>query len=183
MRILAPAAALAIVTTLMLGGCVPTEPTASPTPEPSPTPVFASEEEALAAAEDAYAAYLAVSDAITADGGASPERIEPLVTEEQLPDVLSSFDAYASRSLRSQGATQFDTMTLQQYEDIGNGTAEVDVYGCIDVSDVRIFSADGVDVTPSDRVNRVAVELGFVAGADSVVRLARSAAWTGEDFC
>ena len=48
-------AALAVV--LLLTGCSLASPEVAPTPTPSATPVFASEEEALAAAEEAYAAY------------------------------------------------------------------------------------------------------------------------------
>ena len=53
------AVALAV---LLLSGCVPQQSTDTPTPEPSSTPVFATEEEALAAATAAYAAYQAGVD-------------------------------------------------------------------------------------------------------------------------
>ena len=91
MRTLAPVSALAIVISLMLGGCVPSAPAASPTPEPSSTPVFASEEEALAAAEEAYAAYLAVIDEIHADGGAGVERLEVVATPEVTNNEADGF--------------------------------------------------------------------------------------------
>ena len=48
---------------LLLAGCVQTGTKDASTPAPSVTPVFASEEEALAAAEEAYACLLYTSDA------------------------------------------------------------------------------------------------------------------------
>ena len=60
---------------LVLAGCAPDVPAIQVPPTPTVTPLFASDEEALAAAEEAYAAYLAMSDEITSDGGERPERI------------------------------------------------------------------------------------------------------------
>ncbi|MBW4033634.1 MAG: hypothetical protein HIU88_13400, partial [Acidobacteria bacterium] len=52
---------LAVAMLLALVGCVPTGQHAASSPTASLTPVFASDAEALAAAEKAYAAYLKVS--------------------------------------------------------------------------------------------------------------------------
>src|SRR3954462_13593979 len=57
---------------LALAGCVPTDSHPTSWPHPSATPVFASDAEALAAAEKAYAAYEAAVDrslqSISVDG-------------------------------------------------------------------------------------------------------------------
>ena len=67
---LRPIAVLAAAFVLAaLSGCVQTTEKPTPTPTAAATPAFASDEEALAAAEKAYAAYLAVLDDVTADGG------------------------------------------------------------------------------------------------------------------
>ena len=72
---------LGVATTLALGlalaACSTGGTPLPPAPSPSVTPVFASDEEALAAAKDAYTAYLKVSDQILVDGGANPDRIAP----------------------------------------------------------------------------------------------------------
>ncbi|MCU1637074.1 MAG: hypothetical protein JWQ68_2313, partial [Cryobacterium sp.] len=47
----------------------------------SEPPVFATDEDALAAATEAYAAYLSMSDRILMDGGAQPERIREVATK------------------------------------------------------------------------------------------------------
>ncbi len=61
--------ALVALAVLLLSGCLPPQTTVTPTPEATAAPVFASDEEALAAATAAYAAYLAMSDQIFAEGG------------------------------------------------------------------------------------------------------------------
>ena len=69
---LAAAGALALVLT----GCVGSP---APTPSPTPTeaaPIFASDEEALAAAVKAYELYTrSVASQVTDDGGVEPERV------------------------------------------------------------------------------------------------------------
>ena len=85
-----------------LVGCAPED---SPVPPPTPDvkPLFASDEEALAAAEEAYAAYLAMSDEISHDGGVNPERIAPFVTSERLVTELDSFGRQRDLGIRSAG--------------------------------------------------------------------------------
>ncbi len=52
-----------------LAGCVPDDVSPSTSATESPSPVFATDDEALAAAEAAYTAYLSASDAMLASGG------------------------------------------------------------------------------------------------------------------
>lgn len=166
---------------LLLSGCLPQSPTVMPTPQPSSTPVFASDEEALAAAEAAYAEYLRVSDAITADGGANPERIEPLVTESQRKAALASFVVYATKGLRTEGASKHDSLALQHYSEPGE--VILDLYVCVDVTDIRVLDASGADITPAGRVNRVPLEISYVGSSAEDLKLDRSEAWSGDDFC
>ena len=104
MWIIARASAAALAVAFVLVGCVPTTTPASPAPRPSATPVFATEAEALAAATKAYAAYVRVSDQITADGGANPERIAPHVTAAQLKRDRDVFAAYRAKKIVSVGS-------------------------------------------------------------------------------
>jgi len=176
MRILRPAAGL-LLCAIMLSGCVPTEPADEPSPEPTSASVFASEEEALTAAEEAYAEYLAVSDAISQDGGANPERIEPLVTEDRFPIELELFSQFEDQALRTEGATAFDSLELQQYD----GTP-IHAYVCLDVTDVRVFDAGGQDVTPTNRPGRLPLQIQLVV-FDRSTLLAESDVWDGDNFC
>ncbi|MEO7349354.1 MAG: hypothetical protein ABIW32_05800, partial [Terrimesophilobacter sp.] len=89
-RMLRPAVLL--VATLLLSGCVPSEPVITPVPEPSVTPIFASDDEALAAATDAYAKYLEVSDAIFASGGQGIEQLSEVLAGKQLQVEKDGFE-------------------------------------------------------------------------------------------
>ena len=172
---LIPVGSLALV--LLLSGCGDPTTTPSPPPSPSSTPVFASDEEALAAAEQAYAAYLAVSDAILADGGKDPDRIDPFVSDGYLEDALAGFDKYENGSLHTSGATAFDTVSLTNLTE-----DNLDLYLCLDVSQVRILNSAGTDITPANRTERLPLEVGFLLDA-SGLRLERSESWSGDDFC
>lgn len=143
---------------LLLSGCVPSDPLPTLPPTPTSTPVFASEEEALAAAEEAYAAYLEVSNEVGETGGTDPERIEPYVTPERMEAELRGAQALQSSGLRLVGASQFETIALQMVDAVGEET-EVVFYACWDGSRSRVIDSSGADVTPSDRVNRLVLEI------------------------
>lgn len=177
--------AAALVAVVLLAGCVPGDPVITPEPEPDATPVFASDEEALAAATEAYAKYLEVSDQITADGGVNPERLEPYVTPDQFVEELNAFRDLIDSSLRTEGQSQFDVVELQQYSDVGGGAASVTVYLCVDVTNVRVLSDSGTDITPSNRVDKFPLEVEVLveAGGASAGRVARSAPWSGTNYC
>ncbi|HEY9498117.1 MAG TPA: hypothetical protein VIQ78_03755, partial [Terrimesophilobacter sp.] len=172
-----------IATVALLSGCVPQEPVITPEPEPSSTPVFASDEEALAAATDAYAKYLEGSDQIAHDGGAGADRITSYLTTAQAAKELETFAQLKESGRSTQGATTFDKVRLQQYEKSPQGTDVVVVYLCLDVSAVEVQDAKGKDVTPSDRTNRLPLEVGFEASDSSRLLISRSEPWSGSDFC
>lgn len=178
----AAAVVLGVVAVLGMTGCVPEGGVPSLPPSPTSTPVFASEEEALAAAEDAYAAYSAMSDLITADGGQNPERLAPFVTEDQLAREIEGAEYFSSQGWRSQGSRQIGKALLQQYTDDG-GSAEIVVYVCVDISEVRIVDGGGVDVTPPDRPNLIALEVGMISGDESKLLIESSDQWSDTSFC
>src|SRR5690606_919779 len=86
-----------LLITLVLAGCTQPDPMPTPPPTPSAAPVFASDEEALAAAEEAYGKYLETVDAILADGGSNAERLKPLVTSALFEHEREGFATYASK--------------------------------------------------------------------------------------
>jgi hypothetical protein len=143
---------------LALTGCVGGTPLPTLPPSPTTTPIFASEEEALAAAEEAYAAYLEVSNLISSEGGVDPERIAPFVTERRLEDELRGFATLREHRLRVEGATRFGVIELQQAS-LDGEDAEVVFYACWDGSETRVFDSEGEDVTPADREVRVVLEV------------------------
>lgn len=174
-----------LVATLLLAGCVPAEPVITPAPEPSTTPIFASDEEALAAATDAYAKYLEVSDAITSDGGLGVDRVSTLVTAEQFVNEVAAFKDFSEVGLHTSGDSAADVVGLQSYWTAADETSKIVIYVCVHVSEVRILDSSNEDVTPTSRPNTYPLEVEFevTPGTPSVLKISRSEKWSGNDFC
>lgn len=150
----------------------------SPPPTPSPqAPIFASDEEALAAAEAAYAAYAAVDAAILADGGKGSDRIKDHVSATYEPTVLKAYAQIAEGGLVVRGEGSVERARL-----IEANREVVQIYACLDVGGTVVLNAEGVDVTPPERPLRTPVRLRFVPDGDRLL-LDGSEKWDGDDFC
>lgn len=170
--------ALVCVLAAALSGCVtePSKPAESTAP-PTATPIFANDEEALAAAEAAYAAYLAVDAQILADGGRDPERIKEVVTERYAERLLPEYSSLVENSLSIRGETVLDTASLIQ-----QASGSVQIYGCQDISATVVLTSDGTDATPTGRETRLPLVLSFET-IDGDLRIDWSDRWSGDDFC
>jgi len=177
-------AALAIVVALGFGmsGCVGGDPMPTLPPTPDSTPIFASEEEALAAAEAAYAAYSEVAGQIANDGGGQPERISPYVTARQLQNELDTAAYYERNGYRVAGEPSVMSVVLQQYLEAA-GAAEITIYVCLDVTTARVFDQSGVDVTPSNRQEVGALEVVLVGRSAAELQVDSSELWSDSSFC
>ncbi|WP_022893793.1 hypothetical protein [Agromyces subbeticus] len=170
---------------LLLSGCTGGgEP--SPTPSASTDaaePIFATDEEALAAAVAAYTAFEELSQTIAAEGGIEPERIERSVTSEYMPGLLEEFAQYQELGLRITGSASLDSFRLAEHSG-GADRVSVTLYVCRDVSGVRVIDAAGVDVTPADRQLRTPLVADLVSkdGADNLL-VNGVELWPGDDFC
>jgi hypothetical protein len=157
-----------------------------PPPEPSSAvePLFASDEEALEAATQAYEEYLLASNVVTASQDLSVESIEELVTAEYFELFVESVEGLRSQGLRTTGSSRILSTELQQwYEE--DDMASVIVYLCLDVSGVRVVDELNVDMTPADRATIVALEVGFEESDQvrSKLLVASSDAWSEGDLC
>jgi len=178
------AAALAAATALLLAGCTGDDAIVLPGPDPTTAPVFATDEDALAAAEVAYGEYLRASDAITAKNGADPNTIGEYVHSEYLPEVLEVFENYRVEGLVTEGVIAFDSVDLQQYSDDLVGPVTITFYVCLDVTRARLLDAEGDDVTPPERDDRVPLEVSMESAERTSELLVKSSElWTGADFC
>ena len=138
-----------------------------PPPEPSATvePLFASDEEALAAATEAYEEYLAVSNAASANPTETPSTLKDLVSDDYLDELQKSLRNLADQGLRTMGQSQISAAALQQYVEL-DSTALVVLYVCLDVSRVQVIDAQGQNLTPADRDPTVDLEVTFVGVKD-----------------
>ena len=177
------AVAITAVALVALSGCAPEPPPIVPEPTSTTPPLFASDEEALAAAEEAYREYLRVSDAIATDGGRDVERLEGLVTEELLGEEIENYAVYLDRGISVSGVTIFDVYELQQLVDNGDGSGLITLYACTDISQTKVLNAEGEDVTPNRKLI-LPVEIEIIVSDTKPKMLVQSTSqWSGENFC
>ncbi|WP_130505899.1 hypothetical protein [Microterricola gilva] len=168
----------------VLAGCA-----ASPVPVPTPSPtdaaapLFASDEEALAAAEAAYAAYLAASDAMLADGGRSPNAMRSFAIGQALEYELTGAADFLARNLRATGETRFSTYRLQSVRSSELWAVEVGLYVCDDLSDVDLVDAVGESQALPNRPVHIPYFISIVGDVQSGLRVAEKTLWEEGSFC
>lgn len=143
----------------ILSACTPE---AKPTPKPTKTAAFATDEEAFAAAEETYRAYV---DALNASDLGDAETFEPvyaLLTGTALKAERESLSKYQAADLSRSGDSTFDQFTPLRVDD-GTVTANL----CIDVSAVQLTYADGSSALPPDRITRDGRKVTFIPGSSS----------------
>jgi hypothetical protein len=178
------AAAVVLVAALAATACTP-QPQPPSTPAPSSTPLFASDEEALAAAEAAYAAYQTTEDLVFAEGGVQGERIQAVAVRDALQAANNGFESFREKGYRASGMTSFDTVKLQDYEpNVQNGEDIVSVYMCLDFTQTDVLDASGKSVVREGRALRQPFEMRFDAlpGERKLVLSSRSP-WTDSGQC
>jgi len=162
------------------------EPTRLPPPEEpaARAPLFASDEEALAAATEAYEEYLAVSNAITSNPDAPLAPLQEKTSSAHFENLEASITQLRAQGLRSEGSSALASVELQQHSQIGDEILIV-VYVCLDVSSTRLLDQNGNDVTPRDRADRVALEVALIneSGALRDLIVDGSETWTGGLNC
>lgn len=151
----------AVLLTTMMAGCIGPEPGGRHKPSPSPTPVFASDEEALAAAEAAYGAYVALADQVFVEGGKNPERLAAVAAGDFLEASVEEFRQANLEGLVSTGGTVFRDMVLQRYDPDSGREGLVVVYVCEDVSAVDVRNASGVSVVSANRPDSTTFQAAF----------------------
>ncbi|MBN9607395.1 MAG: hypothetical protein J0G30_12370 [Actinomycetales bacterium] len=163
---------------LLATACVPgTNPTPSPTPTVQPTPLFATEEEALAAARDAYSRYLEVAAEVVNEGGRQPENLEEVLTGTQLELETQAANDLASAGAYIEGSARLVSMDVQSFDN-----TTVQTYACVDYSELVLHRANGSveSLAVGDPV--VPLELGFRVVAETLL-LASQSNWDGASFC
>ncbi|MFN3707138.1 hypothetical protein [Microcella sp.] len=154
----------------------------APTGTDAAEPLFASDEEALAAAVEAYEEFLAVSAAILQDGGADPERLRPLVSDEVYELESAGFQEARDSGLRLVGANELLHAELQQWSVTGDRSAEVITYVCLSNEEADIVDEAGESVVTEDRVTRLTFEV-IIEFVSKDTLISSSAPWTGASVC
>lgn len=180
-RRLSAAAAACLLPALALAGCAAPPPPATP-PASAPSsagPAFASDEEALTIATDAYAAYLAMRDLILSEMGANPLRIGSVATAQAKESFKSDAADFADEEIRIVGSTKFDSVVLQGWSETG----KVTIYVCNDVSQTDLIGPDGASRVTQDRNPRSPWQIVVEVRSPSDSFVEARTLWAGENFC
>lgn len=177
-------AALAVGT---LTACAP-EPdpapswTASASPEVA-EPLFASDEEALAAAEAAYAAYQAAFDSVSADGGSDTAALNKVAEGAALERAMASAQKFKENAVFTTGESSFTTHKPQRLSYEAGGPVALVLYVCDDLTSLIAVGADGAPLAERDSAVLLpfVVEIGQGAGENLV--LTAKDLWEGTNYC
>lgn len=178
MRILAVAAVV-----LLLAGCVPVVDPVEPTPSPSAIPVFASEEEALAAAEEAYAAYEAAVDLSLTTY--SRTGLATVAVGDAYKQAVASSESFESQGRRLVGNSRVRIAGLLH----PGGLVELpsndpmQVYACLDVSATDVVDSSGKSVLGAERQTIFPEIVTFEISDGSRLLVSAVEVWEGDDFC
>lgn len=152
-RLLVP---LALICTL--AGC------ATPTPEPTPTPTgFATEDEAFAAAEATYRAYVDASNQVDFSDPKTAEDVYAWLAGDALAASREEFSAASAEGWTRNGSAEIVSMAPHM---VAPPYEAMTIDACVDISAVTVTDPSGDQVLPTEGI-----------GIQSVrVSLARSSA-------
>lgn len=166
-----------------LTGCTPTAP--PPTPSPTLTAIFASEDEALAAATDVFAAYLAAYDSAMASGGKDLGQVREYVGNDYFAE-LSEPGTVVTNGWHTSGVSTFEVRNVAVFARSAD-TASIELNICRDVSGIRVLDTSDRDVTPPDREARVPLTVSFLSSdlssPNSELTIVRVESWLDSDAC
>ncbi|WOF21811.1 hypothetical protein N8K70_10485 [Microbacterium betulae] len=154
----------ALIAALALSGC-------TPDPGPTPTPTgFATEEEAFAAAEETYRAYIDALNARNAgDEEADPQSFligEVLESDQRTREILEQSKQTIQGSL---DILSFTPETTTRIAD----AIQVDAIVCMDATNARILDSNGGDVTPEDTPSIYSLKIELTS-ADNTLKISAS---------
>lgn len=159
------ALAVAAAATVMLAGC-----DGSPQPAET-TPLFGSEQEAFAAAEQTYRDYVEAGNARASDPSSEADPLTYLVGD--------ALEAETASSATPSDVSTDGSIELLWFEvvDASPSYVRLSVESCLDLTRTRLLNANGEDVTPANRPDRVGIRAGlvWVGSAYKIEELAASA--------
>ena len=102
-------------------------------------------EDAAIVTGEAVLAYVALSDQITAQGGANSHLMAPLVSPEWWVSEQEGFAYFVSEGLRTQGTSEVLQFLVQSARVTPRDTVEVGVIACVDTTGVLVFPIESPD--------------------------------------
>ena len=169
---------VAVLSGSMVAGCAGPGPRPPLVPSPSATPLFASDEEALAAAEAAYGEYLEVLDESLRTFDVS--KLSHVASQDALQGAIDAVLEFQEKGTRLVGHSLIDTSSLAAPSSMN----EVSIYSCLDLSGTDVVNEAGDSTLPSSRTDRYPMEVRLVREPSSLRLLVYlEDVWTGGNFC
>lgn len=164
---------------LLLSGCTGGNTASTPTPRatPSATPLYPSEEAALAAVTEAYGRYVEVLSQVASEGWSDLSPLDAVEAGDALDADQAAGERNRSEGLRAIGASTFTVARVQSI-----ASKEVTAYVCLDVSATRIVDGTGADRTSPNRLTNIPFVSRF-RSIEGTLTLTRSDPWSGRSFC
>ena len=132
-----------------LAGCSDTTRIPDPTPEATADPLFAADEEALAAAVEVYERYLVAADQF-ASGEADLQAVEGIASGPVLEEAVETEARFEADGLTLVGTRTVETARIQSTFVNGPST-EVTIYVCESVEGTDLLDSSGASLVSPDR--------------------------------
>ncbi|MGV8912839.1 MAG: hypothetical protein ACOH14_09530 [Rhodoglobus sp.] len=150
----------------LLSGCVPSDATTPPAPTATFVAPYATDEEALAAAEAAYAEYVRVLLESYRETTSDPSALYTVASGGHLKELLSEFDDRIEGGRYILGEQSFDQVVLQRYSRDSSTSEVIAVYLCDDLSELAIYK-DGQKIAPDKPIPPATMQVVFDFSPDS----------------
>lgn len=146
--------------------------------------MFASEEEAFAAAEQVWIKYIDASNRFAASGGKDLAAFDGVVSDTQLEDEIEAAAQLRERDLHTAGGLEYSDFRFQQYHEDGAPGAYLQAYTCLEFGMVQVLDSSGSDVGVEGHDESRPYEVVFVTdGPKPPFMVEKLIKWTGRDFC
>lgn len=140
----------------MLAACAPDS---KPAPKPTKSAAFATDEEAFAAAEATYRAFIRAQNHVDLADASSFEPVYLLTVEDAKSAVRESLTQLSAENVTMSGSSSI--MSIAPL-DADRSSGRVSMHACVDVSDTKLIAADGVSLVPADRAEIQSLLVDFI---------------------
>ena len=137
-----------------------------------------SREDAQRVVTETYTSFLAVSDAIAAQGGSDTTKLAQVAEGNALDEITESMGELSDAGLRITGATRLAFVEIAEW-----GDNRISAYICEDVGLVDLVDSQGKSLVSPDRIAVTPFEVELVRVGDAPFLLSERKVWTGKNFC
>ncbi|QMU97608.1 hypothetical protein FVO59_10550 [Microbacterium esteraromaticum] len=152
----------------MLSAC---SPEAEPTSEPTKTAAFATDEEAFAAAEETYRAFIHAQNQVDLDDASTFEPVFRLTVADANTAVRESLSQLSAENVTMRGESSVASVEPLDV-DLSIGTISMHI--CVDVSETELVGLDGESLVPPDRADLQSLLVDFVTQEAGDVKVSRT---------